>query len=263
MGHTHRDVPSLVVGGVLLAQAGRWGDHLVEADLYFSRDGSGPWTIIGKAAQSLPVDRNTPADPKILALAEPYHRKTLAWLDRPIGTSERAIGAGDILRDCAMLDLVQRVQLEVGRADVSLASNFNPSARIPAGPVTVRDIAGIYVYENTLYVIEVTGAQLRAALEHSARYFLPYQKGKSPEDLVDPNVMGYNFDAAAGVAYEIDLARPVGERIQNLRFKGAPLDPRAKLRLALNNYRFNGGGGYTMFKGAPVLSHPSEEIPAT
>ena len=260
MGHTHRDVPSLVVGGVLLAQAGRWGDHLVEADLYFSRDGSGGWTLIGKAAQSLPVGKDTPADPRILALAEPYHKEALAWLDRPIGTSDRVIEAGNSLRDSAMLDLIQRAQLEAGHADVSLASSFNPHARIPAGPVTVRDIAGLYVYENTLYVIEVTGAQLRAALEHSARYFLPYEAGKSPEELIDPNVRSYNFDVAEGVTYEIDITRPVGERIRNLCFKEAPLDPGAKLRLALNNYRFNGGGGYTMFKDATVLSHSSEEI---
>jgi 2',3'-cyclic-nucleotide 2'-phosphodiesterase/3'-nucleotidase len=260
LGHTHRDVASLVVSGVLLTQAGRWGDHLVEADLYFSREGSGSWTIIGKAAQSLPVEADIPADPKILALAEPYHAETLAWLNKPIGTSDRAIETGDSLHDSAMIDLIQRVQLEAGHADVSLASSFNPNARIPAGPVTVRDIAGLYVYENTLFVIEVTGAQLRAALEHSARYFLPYQAGKSPAELIDPNVMSYNYDAAEGVTYEIDITRPVGERIRNLSFKGAPLDPTARLKLALNNYRFNGGGGYTMFKNAPVLSHTSEEI---
>ena len=260
MGHTHRDVPALVVNGVLMTQAGRWGDHLVKAELYFSRGSSGTWTLIGREAQSLPVERDTPADPGILALAEPYHKETLAWLDKPIGTSERAIEAGGSLRDSAMLDLVQRVQLEAGHADVSLASSFNPLARIPAGPVTVRAIAGLYVYENTLYVIEVTGAQLRAALEHSARYFLPFEAGKRPEELIDPNVMNYNFDVAEGVTYEIDISRPVGERIRNLSFKGAPLDPGTKLRLALNNYRFNGGGGYAMFKNATVLSHSSEEI---
>lgn len=51
--------------------------------------------------------------------------------------------------------------------------------------MTVRDIAGLYVYENTLVVLEVTGQQLKDALEHSARYFRPYEPGKSPPDLVD------------------------------------------------------------------------------
>jgi 2',3'-cyclic-nucleotide 2'-phosphodiesterase/3'-nucleotidase len=65
---------------------------------------------------------------------------------------------------------------------------------------------------------------------------------------------------AEGVSYEIDLRRPQGDRICNLTFKGAPLAPDRKLRLATNNYRYNGGGGYTMFKNAKVLSRSSIEI---
>lgn len=204
---------------------------------------------------------DTPADPAVLALAERYHRETQEWLARTIGTCARPLEASTgHLQDSALLDLIHRVQLEAGPADVSLAANFNPRARIPAGPVTVRDIASLYIYENTLYVIEVTGAQLKAALEHSARYFLPYEPGKSPADLIDRSVPGYNFDIAEGVTYEIDLRRPYGDRIQNLAFQGAPLAPDRKLRLATNNYRYNGGGGYTMLKDAKVLARSSTEI---
>jgi 2',3'-cyclic-nucleotide 2'-phosphodiesterase/3'-nucleotidase len=261
MGHTHRDIPALWVNGVLLVQAGRWGDRLARADLTFSRETGGAWTLAAQAAHTIPVRADTPADPAILALIEPYHRETQAWLGRTIGTSARALDASSAhLKDSALLDLVHRVQLDSGPADVSLAANFNPRARIPAGPVTVRDISGIYIFENTLYVIEVTGRQLKAALEHSARYFLPYAPGKSPEDLIDRSVPGYNFDIAEGVTYEIDLRQPHGDRIRNLAFQGAPLAPDRKLRLATNNYRYNGGGGYTMFKDAKVLARSSTEI---
>lgn len=261
LGHTHRDIPALVVNGVLLAQAGRWGDRLARLDLTFTRESGGNWALAAKAARSLPVLADTPADPAVLALAEPYHRATQVWLARTIGTSARPLEAANgHLQDSALLDLIHRAQLEAGQADVSFAANFNPRARIPAGPVTVRDIAGLYVYENTLYVIEVTGAQLKAALEHSARYFLPYVEGKSPAELIDRNIPGYNFDIAEGVTYEIDLRRPLGDRIMNLAFLGAPLAPDRKLRLATNNYRYNGGGGYTMFKDAKVLVRSSTEI---
>jgi 2',3'-cyclic-nucleotide 2'-phosphodiesterase/3'-nucleotidase len=77
---------------------------------------------------------------------------------------------------------------------------------------------------------------------------------------VDPRVRGYNFDVAEGVDYEIDLRRPYGERVVNLRFRGEPLDPARKLRLAINNYRHNGGGGYTMYKDTPVLLRSSAEV---
>ena len=131
---------------------------------------------------------------------------------------------------------------------------------IARGPVTVRDIAGLYVYENTLVVLEVTGQQLKEALEHSAKYFRAYEPGKTPAELVDEKIPAYNFDIAEGVTYTLDISKPFGERIQNLQFKGLPLAPAQKLRLATNNYRVNGGGGYTMYKGAPVVYRSSVEI---
>jgi len=141
-----------------------------------------------------------------------------------------------------------------------MVANFNPDARIAKGAVTVRDIAGLYVYENTLAVLEVTGDQLKQALEHSAHYFRVYEPGKAPADLIDEKIPGFNFDIAEGVTYDLDITRPFGQRIQNLRFRGQPVRPDQKFRLATNNYRVNGGGGYSMYKNAPVVSRSSEEI---
>jgi len=126
--------------------------------------------------------------------------------------------------------------------------------------VSVRDIAGLYVYENTLVVLEVTGQQLKDALEHSAKYFKEYVPGKPASDLVDEKIPAYNFDIAEGVTYDLDISKPFGQRIQNLRFRGQPLSLTRKLRLATNNYRVNGGGGYNMYKNAPVVYRSSEEI---
>ena len=124
----------------------------------------------------------------------------------------------------------------------------------------MRNIAGLYEYENTLVTLELTGQQLKEALEHSARYFREYEQSKSLAQLIDQRVPGYNFDMAAGVTYDIDLTKPFGQRIQNLKFKGQPLAPTQKLRVVTNNYRVNGGGNYTMFKAAPVVYRSSEEV---
>lgn len=261
MGHTHREISALEINGVLLAQAGRWGDRLARLDFYLDGAADGRWKIAARAARTIPVTERIEPDPEIVRLAQPYERETQDWLGRTIGSCGQELTATDSrLRDTAIIDLIQRVQLEAGQADVSMAASFNLEARVPQGAVTVRQIAGLYVYENTLAVIEVTGAQLKEALEHSASYFLPYEPGKTAAQLIDPRAPGYNFDIAEGVSYDIDLAKPVGSRIVGLRFQGAPLDPARKLRLATNNYRQNGGGGYTMFKDAPVLSRSSMEI---
>ena len=277
MGHTHRDVPSLSVrntaspiafGGqfswypdVLLTQANRWASHLARVDLYLEKNGSGRWQVIMKSARTIPVTEKTEIDPEIAKLGEPYDQETQSWLGRAIGESNTELTAGGCrFHDSAIIDLIQRVQMEAGNADVSMAACFNPSARIPKGAVTVRDIAGLYEYENTLVTLELTGQQLKEALEHSARYFKEYQPGQSLNELVDTRIPGYNFDVAEGVSYDIDLTKPIGQRIQNLKFKGQLLSPTQKLKVVTNNYRVNGGGGFTMFKNAPVVYRSSAEV---
>jgi 2',3'-cyclic-nucleotide 2'-phosphodiesterase/3'-nucleotidase len=207
----------------------------------------------------LPAD--VEPDEDVAKLVAPYDSETQAWLARAVGQSAEELTARDSrFRDTAILDLIQRVQLDTGKADVSMAATFNSEARIPKGAVTVRDISGLYIYENTLVVLDVTGQILKDALEHSAKYFRPYEPGKTPAELVDEKIPAFNFDIAEGVSYDLDISKPVGERIQNLRFRGQPLSPTQKLRLVTNNYRVNGGGGYTMYKNAPVVYRSSEEV---
>jgi 2',3'-cyclic-nucleotide 2'-phosphodiesterase / 3'-nucleotidase len=279
MGHTHREVSSLFIksdlihvterqastevsfDGVLLAQANRWASHVARVDLYLEKDENSRWRVMAKSARTIPVTEKTEIDPEIAKLGEPYDKETQAWLGRAIGDSSEELTSRDCrFHDTAIIDLIQRVQLEAGKADVSMAACFNPSARIPKGQVTVRDIAGLYEYENTLVTLELTGQQLKDALEHSARYFKEYQPGKSLDDLVDTRIPGYNFDVAEGVTYDIDITKPFGQRILNLKFKSQPLSMTQKLRVVTNNYRVNGGGGFTMYKDAPVVYRSSEEV---
>ena len=261
MGHTHRPVNDLLVNGVLLTQANRWASHLARVDLYLEKDADARWRVMAKSASLIPVTEKTETDPEIAKLGEPYDKETEGWLGRAIGDSREELTAnGCRVHDSAIIDLIQRVQLDAGKADVSMAACFNERARIPKGPVTVRDIAGLYEYENTLVTLELTGQQLKDALEHSARYFKEYQPGNTIGNSVDTRIPGYNFDVAEGVSYDIDLTKPFGQRIQNLKFKGEPLSPTQKLRVVTNNYRVNGGGGYDMFKSAPVVYRSSEEV---
>jgi len=261
MGHTHSEVGALFVNGVLLTQANRWASHVARVDLYLEKNESGRWQVIMKSSRTIPVTEKTEIDPEIAKLGEPYDKETQAWLGRAIGESAEELTAQQCrFHDSAIIDLIQQVQLEAGNADVSMAACFNERAHIPKGQVTVRDIAGLYEYENTLVTVELTGQQLKDALEHSARYFKDYQPGKSLNELVDSRIPGFNFDVAQGVSYDIDLTKPTGQRIQNLKFKGQPLSPTQKLRVVTNNYRVNGGGGFTMYKDAPVIYRSSAEV---
>jgi 2',3'-cyclic-nucleotide 2'-phosphodiesterase/3'-nucleotidase len=124
----------------------------------------------------------------------------------------------------------------------------------------VREIAALYVYENELYTIEGNGKMVREALENAARYYQTCPGDCSQGPLIDRKVIGYNYDMAEGVDYEIDLTRPVGDRIRNLRWHGQPLQDTQPLRIAVNNYRSGGSAGYSVYRGAKVVWRSGEEI---
>jgi 2',3'-cyclic-nucleotide 2'-phosphodiesterase/3'-nucleotidase len=184
-----------------------------------------------------------------MEMAKPYEEATQRYLDTPVALSDRELSAArGREEDTAVVDAIQRVQLFYSKADVSFTALFDPEVRIPQGQVTVRQIAALYPYDNELVLIEGTGKMVKDALENAARFF----SGNG--------MPGFNYDMAEGVEYEIDRSRPEGDRIRNLRRHGKPLAPDEKLRIAINNYRAGGSGGYTMFQGAKVLWHSSEDI---
>ncbi|PYT08302.1 MAG: hypothetical protein DMF60_05035 [Acidobacteria bacterium] len=262
MGHTHREVPSVYINGVLLVQADKWGRSIARADVYLEKKtASGRWRVVAKSGRTIPIDAQSQPDPEVLRIAEPYHRETQAWLDQVIGDSDVELKAGEErFRDTAILDLVQRVELEAGNADVSTAMSLNPNARIPKGPVTVRDIIGLYEYEAAPIVVEVTGKVLKEALEHSSRHFGAYTPNRRLLELIDERFPSYTYDVAEGITYDLDISKPVGQRIQNMRFRGQSVSATQRLRLATNTFRVNGGAGYTMFKDAPVITRSTKEL---
>jgi 2',3'-cyclic-nucleotide 2'-phosphodiesterase/3'-nucleotidase len=164
------------------------------------------------------------------------------------------------VEDTALIDAVQQVERYYAKADVSFASSFNLRVTVPKGAVTVRQIAALYLYDNELYAIEGNGRMVRDALENAARFFETCAADCSHGPLINRRIIGYNFDMADGVEYEIDLTRPVGDRIRNLRRHGTPLTDDQPLRIALNNYRAGGSAGYTMFRGAKLVWQSQDEI---
>jgi 2',3'-cyclic-nucleotide 2'-phosphodiesterase/3'-nucleotidase len=260
-GHTHEELSGERIGTVLVAQPKNGGVSLARLDFTLEMRG-GRWTPVSAASRLLLVKDSTPADAAILDLARPYHELAERYLATPVAVADQALeGTFGRVEDTPLVDAIQAVQLYYSKADVSLTSMFNTRARVPRGPVTVRQIVALYPYDNELYVIAATGRMLREALENAARYFVSCQgETCAGPPLINRAVPGFDFDMAQGVEYEIDLTRPAGSRVRNLRWHGRPLAPEQKLRLALNNYRAAGSAGYEMFRGAPILWQSGEEI---
>jgi 2',3'-cyclic-nucleotide 2'-phosphodiesterase/3'-nucleotidase len=260
-GHTHQQLAEYKVGDVLLMQPKNWGISLGHMDFVMEPARGGTFKIVSKSSHLIPVTASTRADAKILEIARPYHELAEKYLKTPVAEAPVDLDAKLArVQDTALLDAIQQVELSYAKADVSFASSFNPRAVVPKGPVTVRQIAALYIYDNRLYALEGSGKMVREALENSARYFLTCTGDCSHGPLINPQFLGFNYDMAEGVEYEIDLSRPPGERIQNLRWNGKPLSDDEPLRLAVNNYRAGGSGGYSMFRGAKIVWRSQEEI---
>lgn len=260
-GHTHQQMEDLRIGDVLMHQPKNWGISLGRVDFALERQGTA-WKVISKKGTLIPVTAQVQPDPAILEIAKPYHELTERWLDTPVAQSPVELdGVLARVEDTALVDAVQQVQLHYSKADVSMTAMFNPRVKFPKGPITVRQVAALYIYDNELYVVEGNGKMVREALENAARYYATCPDPTCEQGtLINRNVIGFNYDMAQGVEYEIDLTQPAGSRVRNLRYRGKALEDTQPLRIAINNYRAGGSAGYTMFRNARVLWKSGEEI---
>ncbi len=261
-GHTHQQLSSLQIGNVLLMQPKNWGMSLGRMDFVMQSGEFGGWKIASKSSR--PDSGHSRQPPPIQGFsrsARPYHLLAESYLNTPVAEAPVALDSRLArVEDSALIDAIQQVQLFYSKADVSFASSFNARVSIPKGPVTIRQIAALYIYENQLYAIQGNGKMVRDALENSARYYNTCANDCSRGPLINPGVIGYNYDMAQEVDYEIDLTQPPGHRIRNLRWRGKPLDDNQPLRIAVNNYRAGGSAGYSMFRGAKIVWRSPDEI---
>ncbi|MFH8569749.1 bifunctional metallophosphatase/5'-nucleotidase [Streptomyces sp. NPDC017993] len=279
VGHAHVEIPERRVVNketgreVVLSEPLKWGQRLTlfDVEVEWRR---GRWQVESVASKVL--NANTAVeDYRITTLLRAEQKKVVAYVNQVIGRSKAEMTAAEApVQDTAILDFIAFVQAEVVRKALagsahaelpvlSQASCFSRTAKVPAGEVTIRAMAALYPFDNTLEARVLTGAQLRAYLEFSARYYVQTAAGGPVDPAKLTNADGtpdYNYDALSGVAYEIDIAKPVGQRIGKLTFEGAPVDDAARFVLAVNNYRAGGGGNFPHVASAEQVWSTSDEI---
>ena len=129
---------------------------------------------------------------KVSKAVRAQHDKVVGYVNAPIGTSTAALSAARaVVEDVPIIDFVQYVQGQAVKAGLtgadaalpvlSIAAPFSRTASFPAGEVSVRDVAGLYIYDNTLLAVKITGAQLKDYLEFSARYFKKVRRHVVPD----------------------------------------------------------------------------------
>ncbi len=295
-GHTHLSIPKIVDHNVLIAQPGYWGSYVGKYTFSLNRTATS-WDVTSKDATVIPLTSATANDPAVLAAVKQADETTRTYVSTKIGTAAGAFPGGfeARLHDSALADLINLVQEEAAeraghKVDVSAAAIFNNTGKIAQGDILLRDAYSVYVYDNTLYVMQITGKTLRAALEQDAKYWrqiAPNPTLAAPSDggIADGGVVfdaaiddagaitvlpgsaadlatlhnvvfttaDYNWDIYRGIKYTVDLTRPAGSRITSLaRTNGAPITDAESLLIAVNNYR-GSGGGYDAIADAGTL----------
>ena len=145
--------------------------------------------------------------------------------------------------------------MQISKADISLNAPLSFNTVINAGDVTQGDMFKLYRFENLLFVLRMTGEEIRKHLEYSYDMWTNTMKtaddhalrlnddSKEDQQRTGFQYYTFNFDSACGIDYEVDLTKPDGQKVRILRMtNGQPFDEKRWYRVVMNSYRANGGG---------------------
>lgn len=275
------------------AMGGFWGSHLGVIDLMLEYDGGAWHVVNHTSEARPIAQRNddrsiTPlvtSEQPVLDSVAREHKDTLSYIRRAVGkTASPLYSYFALVADDPSVQIVSIAQswyiaaMMKGTEYESLpilsaAAPFKAGGRggpeyytdVPAGDVAIKNVADLYLYPNTIRAVKVTGAQVKDWLERSAGLFNQIEAGKADQILLNPDFPSYNYDVIDGVRYKIDLSQPSkfdakgvelnpdANRIVDLTFNGAAIDPAAEFIVATNNYRASGGGDFPGAKGDTII----------
>jgi 2',3'-cyclic-nucleotide 2'-phosphodiesterase/3'-nucleotidase len=311
-GHSHQVFPSATyanlpkdtvdldagtINKVPTVMAGFWGSHVGQVDLTLQKS-DGKWHVTAGTAKARAIkEQLSPGDfaADVRDAVKDDHASTLAYLGTEVGATEAPIhsyfsqiapsSAVQLIND-AQLWYAQKAIAEGGddtaalkglpllSASAPLKAGGSPTnfTDVPAGKLTLRSVADLYVYPNTVRVVKITGADVANWLEMAAAAFNQIKPNTADrQDLINTAFPAYNFDQLTGVTYAIDLTQPAryersgklinpdAHRIVDLKYGGQPVDPAAPFLVVTNNYRANGGGQFPGLDGTKTVLDPGRE----
>lgn len=203
----------------------------------------------------------------------PQYDTVRNFVSKKIGTFTESISTcPSFFGPSAFIDLIHTLQLDITGAEISFAAPLSFDAKINKGDVFVSDMFNLYKYENMLYVMELSGKEIKGFLEmsyamwtnqmksaddHLLLFKQPIEEGKR----ANFEYYSFNFDSAAGINYTVDVTKPRGEKINILSMAdGTPFDMDKRYKVALNSYRGNGGGDLLTIGAGIAKEDLSERI---
>lgn len=261
------------INGTPVTMAGKYGDHLGIIDLNLVYK-NGKWTVVNSKGSIRKIHtKSKDADERIKEIAKTAHEGTIQYVRQQVGTTTAPITSYfALVKDDPSVQIVNNAQIWYAKKELagtpegklpilSAAAPFKAGTRgdataytdIPAGPIAIKNVADLYLYDNVTAILKVTGAQLKEWLEMSAGQFNTIDPTKKEaQQLINPSYRTYNFDVIDGVTYEYDITQPNkydregklihpdASRVRNLKYQGKDVAPDQEFIVVTNNYRANG-----------------------
>ena len=219
------------------------------------------------SAELIPV-RKEAVDAEMEALFRKDYDAVRAFTLKPVGELDTELLTRDAYRGmCPYMDLLHTVSLSVPEADISFAAPLTFNGRVGAGTILYNDLFTIYPFENQLFVVRMTGKEIKDYLEYSYDTWINTVDDEKDGHLLkivrepDPRTgqdrwsfvgRAYNFDSAGGLVYTVDVTMPAGSRVSVKSLAdGSPFSEDAEYNVAMTSYRASGGGSL-MEEGAGI-----------
>ncbi|MBM7636675.1 bifunctional 2',3'-cyclic-nucleotide 2'-phosphodiesterase/3'-nucleotidase [Streptococcus saliviloxodontae] len=262
-----------LINGKPVVMAGKFGDHLGIMDIQLTYK-DGKWTVANSKAKLQKIDtKSTDVDQELIDMVAEEHQGTIDYVRKEVGETTAPITSYFAqVTDDPSIQIVNNAQewyvkqQLAGTADADLpilsaAAPFKAGTRgdasyytdIPVGPLAIKNVADLYLYDNVTAIIKLTGAQIKEWLEMSAGQFNQIDPNSTePQQLINSNYRSYNFDVIDGLTYQFDitqpnkydfegnLVNPDANRVRNLQYQGKDIDPDQVFIVASNNYRATG-----------------------
>ncbi|MFC0272898.1 bifunctional 2',3'-cyclic-nucleotide 2'-phosphodiesterase/3'-nucleotidase [Metabacillus herbersteinensis] len=279
------------INGVPVVMAKNWGSHLGVIDMDLTNE-SGDWEVKSSKSTVESISTVTTRNTVIENAISQTHNSTVNYVRKPVGKTEAPINSFfALVKDDPSIQIVtdaQKWYAENAMKDteykdlpiLSAGAPFKAGGRngsdyytnIPKGDLAIKNIGDLYLYDNTVQIVKLTGSQVKDWLEMSAGQFNTMNPSSSEKQpIINSEFPSYNFDVIDGVTYEIDLTQPpkydtkgtikneAASRIKNLQFEGKAINSNQEFLVATNNYRASGGGNFPHMKPENIVFMAPDE----
>ena len=229
----------------------------IEVDSTFNKSTKRTERTIKKSVEGKIVNiENQPINSQFMAHFQPEIQKIDSFINIKVGTLTHPIYNRDCFFGSApFTDLIHNLQLEITKADLSFTAPLGFDTKLDAGDIRISDLFNLYKYENKIYILNMTGEEIRKHLElsydlwtntmRSSKDHIMQLETKNQQDMQRYGFrnLTFNFDSAAGIDYIVDVTQTEGKKVKILKFTdGRPFDEKKWYKVAMNSYRGNGGG---------------------